>query len=339
MNLKKQLLRTTNDSSCGGRQNRYRRLRSSKAIRNLVRETTLTADDLIQPFFVVEGTNKKEAIASMPGVYRYSPERLVPAVAEYQKRGGQACLLFGVPRVKDTIASQAYAKTAVVPQAVRQLKKAFPEFLVITDVCLCAYMDHGHCGVVDGDTIDNDKTLPLLAKMALAHAQAGADLVAPSDMMDLRVGAIRGALDQNGFTSVGILSYAVKYASAYYGPFREAADSAPQFGDRKTYQMDPANQREALKEARQDVAEGADIVMVKPALAYLDVVALLRRELTVPIAAYNVSGEYAMVKAAAAKNWIDERAVVLETLTAIKRAGADIIITYHAQEALQWLGE
>ncbi len=319
------------------RRNRYRRLRTSQTLRNLVRETTLTPDDLIQPFFVVAGTNKKEAITAMPGIYRYSPDQLIRAIAQYQKRGGQACLLFGVPRAKDTRASQAYAANAIVATAIRRIKKEFPGFLVLTDVCLCAYMSHGHCGVVKGGVIDNDLSLPLLARMALAHAGAGADFVAPSDMMDGRVHAIRAALDKNDFSNVGILSYAAKYASAYYGPFREAAGSPPKFGDRATYQMDPANQREALKEARQDVDEGADIVMVKPALAYLDVVALLRRELTVPVATYNVSGEYSMVKAAAEKKWINERDVVLETLTAIKRAGADIIISYHAQDALEWL--
>ncbi len=316
---------------------RYRRLRASTAIRDLVRETTLTPHDLIQPFFVVEGTNKKETIASMPGICRYSPDELITAIADYQKRGGRAGLLFGVPRVKDARASRAYGAGAIVPTAIRRIKKEFPEFLILTDVCLCAYLSHGHCGVVKGGVIDNDLSLPLLAKMALAHAEAGADFVAPSDMMDGRVKAIRDALDKNDFSKVGILSYAAKYASAYYGPFREAAGSPPKFGDRATYQMDPANQREALKEARQDICEGADIVMVKPALAYLDIVALLRRKLTVPIAAYNVSGEYSMVKAAAAKNWIKERDVVMETLTAIKRAGADIIISYHAQDALVWI--
>lgn len=318
-------------------QSRYRRLRGSAVIRNLMSETILTANDLTQPFFVIEGKNKKEPIKAMPGIYRYSPDLLLGAIAEYRKRGGRACLLFGLPRVKDAKASQAYAKTAVVPQVIRRIKEKFPDLLVITDVCLCAYTNHGHCGIVRGNAVDNDATLPLLSKMALAHAAAGADLVAPSDMMDLRVGAIRAALDKGGFSNVGILAYSVKYASAFYGPFREAAESQPQFGDRKTYQMDPANQREALKEAQQDIAEGADIVMVKPALAYLDVVSLLRQKLTVPVAAYNVSGEYAMVKAAAANGWIDERSVVLETLTSMKRAGADIIISYHALEALQWM--
>ncbi len=321
------------------RRNRSRRLRASPALRSLVCETTLTPNNLIQPFFVIEGTNKKETIAAMPGVYRYSLDLLLKAIESFQNAGGKACLLFGLPHKKDAQASQAYAKTAIVPKAIRQLKKKFPGLVVISDVCLCAYMDHGHCGIVENKIINNDQTLPLLVKMALAHAYAGADLVAPSDMMDLRIGVIRDALDQNGLINVGILSYAVKYASAYYGPFCEAADSAPQFGDRKTYQMDFANQREALKEAHQDVLEGADIIMVKPALAYLDIVSLLRRELVVPIAAYSVSGEYAMMKAAAAKNWINERSLVLETLTAIKRAGADIIVSYHAQDALQWMRE
>ncbi len=317
---------------------RYRRLRTTKAVRNLVRETTLTADDLIQPFFVVEGTQKKEPIASMPGIFRYSPDLLVGAVEEYVKAGGDACLLFGIPEKKDAAASQAYALKGVVPTAIQRIKKEFPDFLVATDVCLCAYMDHGHCGVMHNQTVDNDKTLPLLAKMALTHAEAGGDIVAPSDMMDFRVQRIREELDKHGFLNVVLMSYAVKYASAYYGPFREAVDSAPQFGDRKTYQMDYANSREAVKEALQDIEEGADIILVKPALAYLDIIASLRQKVNVPVAAYSVSGEYAMIKAAAEKNWMNEPDIVLESLTAMKRAGADIIITYHAQEALKWLG-
>lgn len=308
-------------------------------MRNLVRETTLTKNGLIQPFFIVEGINKKEPIASMPGICRYSPDLVVKAVEEFKKPGGAACLLFGVTERKDKKATQAYAANGVVQNAVRAIKKSFPDFYVATDVCLCAYMEHGHCGVVHGNRIDNDETLPLLAQMAVSHAEAGADCVAPSDMMDFRVGKIREALDKQRLTDTAILSYSAKYASAYYGPFREAADSSPQFGDRRTYQMDPANQREALKEARQDIAEGADIVMVKPALAYLDVVSLLKRSLDVPIAAYNVSGEYSMVKTAAQNGWIDERSIVLETLTAMKRAGADIIVTYHAQDALAWMNE
>jgi len=316
---------------------RFRRLRNNTVIRNLVRQTTLTKDDLMQPFFVVEGTNKKESIESMPGIFRYSPDLVVEAVAEYKDVGGQACLLFGIPEKKDAVASQAYAKDGVVQTAIRAIKKEFPDFYIATDVCLCAYMEHGHCGVLEDQHIDNDKTLPLLAKMAVSHAQAGCDMVAPSDMMDFRVQKIREELDKHNFQNTVLMSYAAKYASAYYGPFRDAADSSPSFGDRKTYQMDPANEREALKEAEQDITEGADIVMVKPALAYLDVITLIRYHVDVPIAAYNVSGEYSMVKAAAQKNWIDERKVVLETLTAMKRAGADIIITYHAQDALRWM--
>jgi porphobilinogen synthase len=311
----------------------------TKTLRNLVSETTLTADDLIQPFFVVEGVGKKEPVVSMPGIFRYSPDLLTGAVEEYVKAGGQGCLLFGIPEKKDAIASQAYASKGVVPAAIQRIKKEFPDFLVMTDVCLCAYMDHGHCGVIHNQMVDNDKTLPLLAQMALAHAGAGCDIVAPSDMMDCRVQKIREALDKHGFLDVVLMSYAVKYASAYYGPFREAADSAPQFGDRKTYQMDYANSREAVKEAMQDIEEGADIVMVKPALAYLDIIASLRQKVNVPVAAYSVSGEYSMIKAAAEKNWMNESDIVLESLTAMKRAGADILITYHAQEALRWMDD
>ncbi len=318
---------------------RYRRLRNSQAIRSLVRETVLTQDNLIQPFFVIEGENKKEPVASMPGVYRYSPDLLIQAAEELRAAGGRGCLLFGVTAHKDKKATQAYAANGVVQTAIRALKKNIPDLYVATDVCLCAYMEHGHCGVVHGNRIDNDETLPLLAQMAVSHAQAGADCVAPSDMMDFRVQKIREALDKQKLTDTAILSYAAKYASAYYGPFRDAADSSPQFGDRKTYQMDPSNRREALKEAKQDILEGADIVMVKPALAYLDVVSLLKSSLDVPIAAYNVSGEYAMIKAAAEKGWVDEKKIVLETLTAMKRAGADMIITYHAQAALGWMKE
>jgi porphobilinogen synthase len=314
---------------------RFRRLRKNAAVRNLVRETTLTADDVIQPFFAVEGENRQEAIESMPGIYRYSTDLLIKAVEQYRRAGGQAGLFFGIPDKKDSAASQACAANGVLQKAVKGIKKEFPDFLVITDVCLCGYTDHGHCGIVHEGVIDNDRTVPLLARTAVSHAEAGADIVAPSDMMDLRVGKIREELDKKGFTGTAIMSYAAKYQSAFYGPFRDAAHSAPRFGDRKTYQMDCGNQREALKEARQDVAEGADFVMVKPALAYLDVISLLRRELTVPIVAYNVSGEYAMVKAAAEKKWISEKDIVLESLTSIKRAGADMIITYHAQDVLK----
>lgn len=316
---------------------RYRILRKNNAIRALVRETRLHKDELIQPFFVVEGSSKKETIPSMPGIERYSVDILLKEIEKLIKLGGNAGLLFGLPKAKDNLAKAAYAENGVVQKAIRQIKKNFPEFLVITDVCLCAYMKHGHCGVLEGGHVDNDKSLPLLAKMAVSHAAAGADIVAPSDMMDYRVAAIREALDENNFKDTALLSYAVKYASAYYGPFRDAADSAPSSGDRKTYQMDSANVREALKEARQDVYEGADMVMVKPALAYLDIIKVLRQDLDVPIVAYNVSGEYSMVKAAAQKKWIDERAIVLENLTAMKRAGADIIISYHTQDVLSWL--
>lgn len=318
---------------------RFRRLRKSTAIRNLVRETTLTVNDVIQPFFVIEGKNKQEPIESMPGIRRYSIDLLIKAVEQYRSVGGQAGLFFGIPDKKDSTASQATAAGGVVQKAIKAIKKAFPDFLVITDVCLCSYMDHGHCGIIHAGVIDNDKTVPLLAKMAVSHAEAGADIVAPSDMMDLRVGKIREELDKKGLTEAAIMSYSAKYQSAFYGPFRDAAQSAPQFGDRKTYQMDYGNQREALKEARQDVAEEADFVMVKPALAYLDVVSLLKRELTVPIVAYNVSGEYSMVKAAAEKGWISEKDIVIESLTSMKRAGADVIITYHAQDVLKWMGE
>ena len=316
---------------------RYRRLRTSAAIRNFVRETQLTAHDLLQPFFIIDGKNKKEAITSMPGIFRFSVDLLVKEIEVYIRSGGRGAVFFGVSHQKDNSGQYAYSSKSPVVTAIKVIKKNFPDFLIVTDVCLCAYMSHGHCGIVENQKIHNDKTLPILAKMALAHAYAGADIVAPSDMMDFRVGAIREALNKDHFEDVGILSYAVKYSSAYYGPFRDAAHSAPGFGDRKTYQMDPANSREALKEARRDVDEGADMVMVKPVLAYLDIVSNLRRELTVPIVGYNVSGEYSMVKAAAQKGWIDEKSIVLETLTSIKRAGADIIISYHTQDALKWL--
>jgi len=318
---------------------RYRRLRASLATRDFVRETHLTPFDLLQPFFVIEGKNKKEAIVSMPGICRFSSDLLLKEVESYIRCGGKGAVFFGVSDHKDNTGRYAYASDSPVVRAVKAIKKSFPDFWVVTDVCLCAYMTHGHCGIVEGQKIDNDKTLPVLSKMALAHAAAGADMVAPSDMMDFRVMAMRQALNKAHFDDVGIMSYAVKYASGFYGPFRDAAHSAARFGDRKTYQMDPANSREALKEARRDVDEGADMIMVKPALAYLDIVAMLRRELTLPIVAYNVSGEYSMVKAAAQKGWIDEKEIVMETLTSIKRAGADIIISYHAQDALKWLQE
>ena len=316
---------------------RYRRLRTSPTIRNFVRETNVTAHDLLQPFFVVEGKNKKEAIPSMPGIFRFSIDLLLKNIEAYIRLGGRGGIFFGISHHKDNSGKYAYTSSSPVVAAVKAVKKHFPDFLIVTDVCLCAYMSHGHCGIVEDKKINNDKTLPVLCKMALAHAQVGADIVAPSDMMDFRVAAIRQALNKEHFQDVGILSYAVKYASAYYGPFRDAAHCAPQFGDRKTYQMDPANSREALKEARRDVEEGADMVMVKPVLAYLDIVSALRRKLTVPIVGFNVSGEFSMVKAASQNGWVDEKSIVLETLTSIKRAGADIIISYHAQDALKWL--
>jgi len=318
--------------------NRYQRLRRSEPIRRLVRETRLHTAELIQPFFVIDGKEKRESISSMPGLYRYTVDKLLKAIEQYQSLGGQAGILFGVPDKKDAEASNAYASIGIVQKAIKAIKKSFPDFLVITDICLCNYTMHGHCGIVTGRQVDNDKTLPVLARIAVSHADAGADIVAPSDMMDFRVKAIRTELDKNGFCAVPILSYAVKYASSFYGPFRTAVESAPQFGDRKSYQMDCANRREALKEAWQDVEEGADIIMVKPALAYLDVISFLKSQTTLPIAAYSVSGEFSMIKAASMRGWLNERDVVLECLTAIKRAGADMIITYYAQEALRWLG-
>ncbi len=316
---------------------RLRRLRRTGALRNMVRETRVDVKDLIYPLFVVEGSNLKQEVASMPGVFRYSPDLLPGEVEEIAGLGIPAVLLFGIPEHKDEVGSGAYDPEGVVQQAIRTIKSAVAELVVLTDVCLCEYTDHGHCGVITGGYVDNDRTLELLAQTAVSHAGAGADMVCPSDMMDGRVGAIREALDKDGFQHIPILSYAAKYASAFYGPFREAADSVPQFGDRRSYQMDPPNWREALREVEQDIAEGADIVMVKPALAYLDVVQRVRQAVSCPIAAYNVSGEYAMVKAAAQQGWIDEREIVTEILTAIKRAGADLIVTYHAKGAASWL--
>jgi len=316
---------------------RLRRLRRTGALRNMVRETRVDVKDLIYPLFVVEGSNLKQEVASMPGVFRYSPDLLPGEVEEIAGLGIPAVLLFGIPEHKDEVGSGAYDPEGVVQQAIRTIKSAVAELVVLTDVCLCEYTDHGHCGVITGGYVDNDRTLELLAQTAVSHAGAGADMVCPSDMMDGRVGAIRQALDKDGFQHISILSYAAKYASAFYGPFREAADSVPQFGDRRSYQMDPPNWREALREVEQDIAEGADIVMVKPALAYLDVVQRVRQAVSCPIAAYNVSGEYAMVKAAAQQGWIDEREIVTEILTAIKRAGADLIVTYHAKGAASWL--
>jgi porphobilinogen synthase len=287
--------------------------------------------------FIAEGRGLKQEITSMPGIFRYSPDQLSREIEEVASLRIPAVLLFGIPEDKDETGSSAYHPEGVIPQAIRAIKKSAPEMLVITDVCLCEYTSHGHCGIVVNGQVDNDRTLPLLAKMAISHVAAGADIVAPSDMMDGRVKAVREVLDEKGFQHIPILSYAAKYASAYYGPFREAAGSVPQFGDRRAYQMDPPNVREALREVEQDIAEGADIIMVKPALAYLDVIRQVRDTFNHPLAAYNVSGEYAMVKAAAQRGWLDEQSVVLETLTAIKRAGADIILTYHAKDAARWL--
>ena len=316
---------------------RLRRLRRTERLRALVRENRVDVSDLVYPMFVVEGKGIKQEISAMPGIFRFSPDRLDAEVEEVAGLKIPAVLLFGIPEHKDEVGSSAYAPEGVVQQAVRRIKKSAPELLVITDVCLCEYTIHGHCGIVVGDQIDNDQSLPLLAKTALSHAGAGADIVAPSDMMDGRVKAIREMLDASGFQHIPILSYAAKYASAFYGPFREAAESAPKFGDRLSYQMDYHNAREALREIEQDIAEGADIVMVKPALAYLDVIRQARNVFNCPLAAYNVSGEYAMVKAAAKEGWLDERKVVLEILSAIKRAGADIIITYHAKDFANWV--
>ncbi|HEY8415232.1 MAG TPA: porphobilinogen synthase [Thermaerobacter sp.] len=319
--------------------NRPRRLRASETIRALVRETDLQVDRLIYPLFAVPGRDVLEPVAAMPGVEHRSVDRLVERAREIYGLGIRAVLLFGLPETKDERGSEAAAPDGTVHQAVRALKDALPDLLVITDVCLCAYTTHGHCGVLTADgRIDNDATLEQLARVAVSHAEAGADWVAPSDMMDGRVGAIRRALDEAGYTDTAILSYAVKYASAFYGPFREAAHSAPAFGDRRTHQMDPANVREALKEVALDIEEGADLVMVKPALAYLDVIRAVRQQFPLPVVAYNVSGEYSMVKAAAERGWVDERAVVLESLTAMRRAGADAIITYHAPDVARWLG-
>ena len=316
---------------------RPRRLRQSDALRRMVRETTLSVDDLILPLFAIDGKGVKNPIDSMPGHFQLSTDNLVKTSKQAYDLGIPAVILFGIPDKKDPLATTAYDKSGIVQRAVRALKDKVPDLMVITDVCLCQYTDHGHCGIVDGHMVDNDATLDLLAKTALSHAKSGADMVAPSDMMDGRVAEIRNTLDDNDYTQVPIMSYAAKYCSAFYGPFRDAADSAPKFGDRRTYQMDPANTLEAVKEATMDVEEGADIIMVKPALPYLDIICRIREEIDLPIAAYNVSGEYAMIKAADKMGWLDGQRVMMETLTAIKRAGADLILTYFAVEAAQEL--
>ena len=319
-------------------QLRLRRLRTSETVREMVRETSLAPSDLIYPLFVCHGREVKTPIESMPGCYQLSLDQLLTEVAEVADLGISGVMLFGIPASKDEAGTEAYDPQGIVQEAVKMIKQAAPRLFVITDVCLCEYTDHGHCGIVDGDgTVDNDKTLELLARSALSHADAGADMVAPSAMMDGQVKAIRDALDQSGHSETPILAYAAKFASAFYGPFREAAGSTPQFGDRRGYQMDPANARMALRELEQDIDEGADMVMVKPALAYLDVLNRARARFQYPLAAYNVSGEYAMVKAASAAGWLDEKRIALEILTSIKRAGADVILTYHAKDASRWL--
>ncbi len=313
-------------------------MRRTSALRGMVRETELSADHLVYPLFVTHGSDRREPIPSMPGIERLTISHLEDEARQIAALGLPAVLLFGIPADKDAAASGAYDAEGIVQLAVRALKQAEPDLTVITDVCLCEYTSHGHCGVVrDDGEVDNDVTLELLAKTANSHAEAGADVVAPSDMMDGRVGAIRAQLDSEGHSSVPIVAYSAKFASAFYGPFREAADSTPAFGDRRGYQMDPANAREAVREAKIDVAEGADVVMVKPALPYLDVIRRVREEVEVPVAAYHVSGEYAALKAAAERGWLDERAAVLESLTAIRRAGADVIVTYYAKEVAEWL--
>jgi len=317
---------------------RMRRLREHAVVRDLVRENHLSVNDLIAPLFVVEGLEHNEEIVSMPGQYRFTMKGIVEECQRLADLGIKAVILFGIPEHKDEGGSGAYDDKGIVQQAITAIKKAVPSLLVIADTCLCEYTSHGHCGVIHGDRLLNDPTLDLLAKTAVSQVRAGADMIAPSDMMDGRIAAIREALDDAGYTHIPIMSYAAKYASAYYGPFRDAADSAPAFGDRRSYQMDPANGEEALREVELDIQEGADIVMVKPGLAYMDILRRVKDSFALPTAVYNVSGEYAMVKAAAQNGWIGEQRVVLETLTGFKRAGADIILTYHAADAAAWLG-
>lgn len=316
---------------------RPRRLRQSEALRRMIRETTLTVDDLILPLFAIDGKDVKNPIPSMPGHYQLSLENLTREAKKAHALNIPAVMLFGIPDKKDALGTSAYAQNGIVQKAVKTLKNKLPDLVVITDVCLCQYMDHGHCGFVDGQKIDNDATLDLLARTALSHAKSGADMVAPSDMMDGRVAEIRNILDENNFSDTPIMSYSAKYCSTFYGPFRHAAESAPKFGDRRTYQMDPANSLEAIREATMDVEEGADIIMVKPALAYLDIIQRIREEIDLPVAAYSVSGEYAMIKAAEKMGWIDGPKAMMEVLTSIKRAGADMILTYFAIDAAKTL--
>ena len=318
---------------------RFRRLRQTEEMRRFVRENRVSTEDLIYPLFVEDGENIKTPVPSMPGVYQYSIDRLDEVLDEVTACGIPAILLFGIPAHKDEVGSGAYDPDGITQRAIRHIKEKYPKLLVIADICLCEYTSHGHCGVVEDGCILNDETLPLLAKAAVTNADAGADIIAPSDMMDGRVAAIREALDANGHVNTPILSYSAKYASGYYGPFRDAAGSAPHFGDRRSYQMDPPNAREAIREIRDDMEEGADMIIVKPALAYLDILKTVREEFLVPVVTYNVSGEYAMVKAAAQNGWIDEKRIVMENMIAMKRAGADRIITYHALDVAKWLAE
>ncbi|MBV4431633.1 porphobilinogen synthase [Clostridium tyrobutyricum] len=318
---------------------RHRRLRKNSVIRDMVRETSLNKNDFIYPLFVIDGNDIKQEIPSLHNNYQYSVDRLQEIVDEMKDAGVKSVILFGLPEHKDEVGSQAYAEDGIVQRAIRKLKNLYPELFIITDVCMCEYTSHGHCGIIHDEQVDNDQTLEYIAKIALSHAEAGADMVAPSDMMDGRVGAIRHILDENGYKDVSIMAYSAKYCSAFYGPFREAANSAPKFGNRKSYQMDPGNIREAMLEIEDDIAEGADIIMIKPALPYLDVIRWARDKFDFPIAAYNVSGEFAMVKAAAKAGLIDERAVAEEMLTSIKRAGAGIIITYYALDICRWIRE
>lgn len=318
---------------------RTRRLRQTVALRNMVRENHVRVDELIYPLFVMEGENLAEPVESMPGICQYSLDRMNEELDRVKEAGIPAILIFGIPAHKDEVGSGAYDEHGIVQEAIRRIKKDYPELIVIADVCLCEYTSHGHCGLIKDGVILNDETLPLLAKSAVSYAEAGADIVAPSDMMDKRVGAIRKALDEAGFTYTPIMAYSAKFASGYYGPFRDAAHSAPGFGDRKTYQMDPANGQEALREVEEDIAEGADLIIAKPAMAYMDIIRAIHEKYNVPIVAYNVSGEYAMVKAAAANGWIDEKKIVMENMIGMKRAGAKMIITYHALDVARWLKE
>lgn len=317
---------------------RPRRMRKNETVRKLIRETRLSPDNLVYPIFVAHGEGVKKEITTMSGQYQLSVDMLVDEVKEVESLQIPAIILFGIPEKKDEAASEAYAEDGIVQRAIRKIKEVTSNLVVITDVCLCEYMSHGHCGVVTDGKIDNDLSLELLAKTALSHAEAGVDMVAPSDMMDGRVAAIRSNLDENGYQETPIMSYAAKYASSFYGPFREAAESTPTFGDRRSYQMDPPNAFEALREVSLDIEEGADIIMVKPALSYLDIIYRVKQESGYPVAAYNVSGEYSAIKAAVARRFLDEKKVVLEILTSIKRAGADMILTYHAKEAAKWIG-